>query len=103
MSLPFKFCHDKLCLEYKRILVLVYFNPLRLDGQPLCDDYRLPTQEDFNGAMTAVMRLQDTYDLQPHELASGNLGKDKSLSMNGKIENNDVVGFVQIFRKLTNL
>ncbi len=64
------------------------------------NDYRLPTQEDFNGAMTAVMRLQDTYDLQPHELASGNLGKDKSLSMNGKIENNDVVGFVQIFPNL---
>ncbi len=48
------------------------------------NDYRLPTQEDFNGAMTAVMRLQDTYDLQPHELASGNLGKEKSLSMDGK-------------------
>ena len=48
------------------------------------NDYRLPTQEDFNGAMTAVMRLQDTYDLQPQELASGNLGKEKSLSMNGK-------------------
>ncbi|XP_064393719.1 prolyl 4-hydroxylase subunit alpha-1-like isoform X2 [Halichondria panicea] len=45
------------------------------------NNYRLPTQEDFNGAMTAVMRLQDTYDLQPHELASGNLGKEKSLSM----------------------
>ena len=48
------------------------------------NNYRLPTQEDFNGAMTAVMRLQDTYDLQPHELASGNLGKEKSLSMDGE-------------------
>ena len=95
--------HDKLCLEYKRILVLVSSTHSDLMANLSVNDYRLPTQEDFNGAMTAVMRLQDTYDLQPHELASGNLGKDKSLSMNGKIENNDVVGFVQIFRKLTNL
>ncbi len=47
------------------------------------NEYRLPTDEDFNGAMTAVMRLQDTYDLEPQELASGNLGKQQSLSMSG--------------------
>ena len=50
------------------------------------NNYRLPDQEDFEGAMTAVMRLQDTYDLEPKEIASGNLGKEKSLSMDGRFE-----------------
>ena len=48
------------------------------------NNYRLPTQEDFDGAMTAVMRLQDTYDLRPREIASGDLGKEQSLTMSSK-------------------
>lgn len=47
------------------------------------NDYRLPTNEDLNGAITALQRLQETYQLKTSDLASGKLGKAPSLNMNG--------------------
>ncbi len=47
------------------------------------NNYRLPTPEDFTGAITAFHRLQETYQLPPSALASGKLGKAPSLSMSG--------------------
>jgi prolyl 4-hydroxylase len=37
--------------------------------------HRFPTHEDYQGAMTALRRLQDTYDLDPVSVAKGNLSK----------------------------
>lgn len=48
------------------------------------NNYRLPSDEDFKGAITALQRLQETYQLPPSALASGKLGQAPSLSMNGK-------------------
>uniref|UniRef100_A0A0P5RN90 procollagen-proline 4-dioxygenase n=1 Tax=Daphnia magna TaxID=35525 RepID=A0A0P5RN90_9CRUS len=36
-------------------------------------DLRFPSDEDLNGAAVALMRLQDTYKLDTHALANGNL------------------------------
>ncbi|XP_057378427.2 prolyl 4-hydroxylase subunit alpha-1-like [Daphnia carinata] len=43
------------------------------------NDMRLPSDEDLNGAAVALLRLQDTYQLDTHSLAEGKmLGKKKS-------------------------
>lgn len=34
---------------------------------------KLPTDEDLNGAATALVRLQDTYNLDTSSIASGEL------------------------------
>ena len=45
---------------------------------------RLPSEEDLNGAAVALMRLQDTYQLDTHALANGNLlGKKYSRQLTG--------------------
>jgi hypothetical protein len=36
----------------------------------------LPTNEDYNGAATALHRLEDTYNLKPSEIRKGNLSKE---------------------------
>ena len=43
--------------------------------------HQFPGEEDFDGAITALRRLQDTYKLKPSMIASGNLSKN-GLSMN---------------------
>lgn len=46
---------------------------------------RFPTDEDLNGAAIALMRLQDTYMLDTHSLAEGELqGKKYSRQLSGK-------------------
>ena len=47
------------------------------------NSYRLPNTEDFNGAVSAIQRLQATYQLSASNLSSGNLGKTPSLTMTG--------------------
>ena len=42
---------------------------------------QFPSREDLNGAIAALLRLQDTYSLQPLTIARGNLGSTKGLSM----------------------
>lgn len=47
-------------------------------------DLRFPSDEDLNGAAVALMRLQDTYKLDTHALANGNLlGKTYSRQLTG--------------------
>ena len=46
--------------------------------------YRLPTAEDFSGAVTAIQRLQATYQLSTSNFSSGRVGKDHSLAMTGR-------------------
>ena len=36
----------------------------------------MPTNEDYNGAATALHRLEDTYNLKPSEIRKGNLSKE---------------------------
>jgi hypothetical protein len=44
-----------------------------------------PSDEDLNGAAVALMRLQDTYKLDTHALANGDLlGKKYSRQLTGK-------------------
>jgi len=38
------------------------------------NDYQMPMEEDYKGAFTALRRLQDTYQLKPVEISSGQLG-----------------------------
>jgi prolyl 4-hydroxylase len=45
---------------------------------------RFPSDEDLNGAAVALMRLQDTYKLDTHALAKGELlGKKYSRQLTG--------------------
>ena len=45
--------------------------------------YRFPSKEDYSGAITAIHRLQDTYQLQPSVIASGKLGSSSAFPMTG--------------------
>ena len=42
---------------------------------------QFPSQEDVDGAIVALLRLQDTYSLEPGTMACGKLGSTKGLSM----------------------
>ena len=46
--------------------------------------YRFPSKEDYSGAITAIHRLQDTYQLQPSVIASGKLGSSSAFPMTGR-------------------
>ena len=39
------------------------------------ENYMLPTIEDYNGAASALLRLEDTYNLKPSDIRKGNLSK----------------------------
>lgn len=45
------------------------------------NQYRFPGEEDFSGAATALLRLQDTYRLSPSLISSGKLGSASAVSM----------------------
>ena len=47
------------------------------------NNYRLPSNEDMSGAITALRRLQDTYQVKSSDLANAVLGKEESLDMSG--------------------
>ena len=47
------------------------------------NNYRLPSSEDLPGAVTALRRLQDTYQVKSSDLANALLGKEESLDMSG--------------------
>ena len=49
------------------------------------NNYRLPSTEDMSGAVTALRRLQDTYQVKSSELANALLGKEESLDMSGRL------------------
>ena len=51
--------------------------------------YQFPTVEDFSGAVAAIIRLQDTYNLEPSTIAKGKLSS-KGLSMTSKYIKSDV-------------
>ena len=51
--------------------------------------YQFPTVEDFSGAVAAIIRLQDTYNLEPSTIAKGKLSS-KGLSMTSKYVKSDV-------------
>ena len=61
----------------------MYTSPTDLLGNLSAYSYRLPTQEDFSGAITAILRLQETYSLEARVIAEGELGREPSLSMSG--------------------
>ncbi|CAI7999257.1 Prolyl 4-hydroxylase subunit alpha-2 [Geodia barretti] len=44
-------------------------------------NFRFPDTEDFTGAVTAILRLQDTYRLSPSLITSGKLGTTTTLPM----------------------
>lgn len=46
---------------------------------------QLPDYEDLNGAAAALLRLQDTYQLDASEIARGELGGVKSVELTGNI------------------
>ena len=50
------------------------------------NNYRLPNKEDMSGAVTALRRLQDTYQVKSSDLANGVLGKEESLDMSGQLQ-----------------
>ena len=39
------------------------------------DFYNIPTKEDYEGAIVAIHRLEDTYNLKPNDIRSGNLSR----------------------------
>lgn len=39
----------------------------------------MPTEEDYRGAITALIRLEDTYLLTPSDIRAGVFGKSKSM------------------------
>ena len=47
------------------------------------NNYRLPSKEDMSGSVTALRRLQETYQVKSSDLANGVLGKEESLAMSG--------------------
>ena len=47
--------------------------------------HQFPNQEDFEGAMTALIRLQETYHIESSTIAQGKLGSNKGLPMNSKL------------------
>ncbi len=50
-----------------------------------------PSEEDLNGAAVALMRLQDTYKLDTHALANGDLfGKKYSRRLTGRLTQSDI-------------
>ena len=49
------------------------------------NNYRLPSAEDFSGAVTALQRLQDTYKLSVSKVASGTIGEAPSLRLSGRL------------------
>ena len=48
--------------------------------------YRFPTKEDFDGAVAALRRLQDTYKITPSKIAKGKLGSHNGLPMSSKLQ-----------------
>lgn len=48
------------------------------------NNHRLPTSDDFRGAITALHRLQETYKLPATSLSSGTVSAAPSLNMSGK-------------------
>jgi hypothetical protein len=62
------------------------------------DVIRLPSEEDLNGAAVALMRLQDTYKLDTHALANGNLlGKKYSRQLTGIYSYSDSKSLIATF------
>ena len=41
----------------------------------ITESYTLPTDEDYNGAILAIHRLEDTYLLEPKDVRSGKLSE----------------------------
>ena len=46
--------------------------------------YQFPTSEDVDGAIAALLRLQETYNLDSTTVANGSLGSSRGLSMTSK-------------------
>lgn len=44
----------------------------------------LPTYEDLNGAVAALLRLQDTYKLETEKIAAGDIAGIKTSELSGK-------------------
>ena len=49
------------------------------------NSHRFPEQEDFQGTVTAIRRLQETYNIPPSTIASGKLGSTSAIPMSGEI------------------
>jgi hypothetical protein len=47
------------------------------------NNYRLPTPDDFSGAIAALQRLQKTYKLSASAMSSGSVSKAPSMTMTG--------------------
>ncbi len=48
--------------------------------------YQFPTHEDVDGAIAALLRLQETYNLDSSTVANGSLGSSKGLSMSSEYQ-----------------
>ena len=48
------------------------------------NNYRLPSSDDFSGAVTALQRLQETYHIPASSMSSGKVSVAPSLSMTGE-------------------
>ena len=48
------------------------------------NNYRLPSSDDFSGAVTALQRLQKTYQVPASSMSSGKVSAAPSLSMTGE-------------------
>lgn len=58
--------------------------PINQQNQDDEEEVYFPSDEDLSGAASALMRLQDTYQLDTHELAKGKLlGKQYSRELTG--------------------
>lgn len=45
----------------------------------------MPDEDDYRGAVTSLIRLEDTYLLTPKDIRNGEFGKSKSMrKLNGK-------------------
>ena len=79
-----------LCLHYLNTIV-VYFNFnviytfLDIMANISMNRHQFPNEEDFEGAMTALIRLQETYHIDTSTIAQGKLGSNKGLPMNSKL------------------
>ena len=71
--------HPTLDFHSKKIMYITF--PPDLMANISMNRYQFPSQEDVDGVIAALLRLQDTYSLEPRTMASGNLGSTKGLSM----------------------
>ena len=49
------------------------------------EKYRFPSKEDYSGAVTAIIRLQDAYKISPRNLTQSILGERQAIKVTTRI------------------